>query len=123
MSEKKYLDSLQRLRNLSRAGKEGQTAAPSFVRVLADPEQGLTKEQVEERIRSGAVNTPPEGGTLSLKQIIRENVCTYYNLIFLLITISLCLVRAYQALTFLPVILANMLTGIIQEWRSMKDLE
>ena len=123
MSEKKYLDSLQRLRNLSRAGKEGQTAAPSFVRVLADPEQGLTKEQVEERIRSGAVNTPPEGGTLSLKQIIRENVCTYYNLIFLLITISLCLVRAYQALTFLPVILANMLTGIIQEWRSMKALE
>lgn len=58
-----------------------------------------------------------------MAQIIRSNVVTYYNLIFLIITILLIVVGSFRDLTFLPIIIANMLIGIIQELRSKKILD
>ncbi len=54
------------------------------------------------------------------KEIIRENVCTYFNLIFLVLAILLCLVGSFRDLTFLPVIIFNTLIGIVQEIRAKK---
>ena len=54
---------------------------------------------------------------------MRENVCTYFNLIFLIIAILLCVVGSFRDLTFLPIILANIFIGIFQEWRSKKTLD
>lgn len=57
------------------------------------------------------------------KEIIRENVCTYFNLIFLVLAILLCLVGSFRDLTFLPVIIFNTLIGIVQEIRAKNVLE
>lgn len=52
-----------------------------------------------------------------------ENIFTYFNLIFLILAILLCLVESYKNLTFLPVIIANTGIAIFQEIRSKKILD
>ncbi len=86
-------------------------------------EQGLTESQVLERIKSGAVNTAVGSPSKTKKEIIYSNIFTYFNLIFFLITVCLCLVRSFRSLTFLPVILTNTLVGIVQELRAKKILD
>ncbi|MDY3248933.1 MAG: HAD-IC family P-type ATPase, partial [Candidatus Choladocola sp.] len=57
------------------------------------------------------------------KEIIYSNIFTYFNLIFFLIAVCLIMVGSFRDLTFLPIILANTLIGIIQELRSKKVLD
>ena len=85
--------------------------------------QGLTGEEVEERIKSGKMNTPVDSATKSVKEIIRSNTLTYFNLIFVTIAVLLIAVGSYRDLTFLPIILANTMIGIVQEIRSKKTLD
>ena len=88
-----------------------------------NPQTGLTDTDVQNRILKGEYNLCASDETDSLGKIIRENVCTYFNLIFLIIAVSLCLVGSFRDLTFLPVIAANTLIGIVQAWRSKKALD
>ena len=83
---------------------------------------GLSTAEVEFRKKAGLSNESVDSSTKTVAQIIRSNVVTYYNLIFLIITILLIVVGSFRDLTFLPII-ANMLIGIIQELRSKKILD
>ncbi len=94
-----------------------------LVRVKPSLSRGLSQEEVQNRIANGAVNTPVDSDTLTLKDIIKENVFTYFNLIFLVIAILLIVVGSFRDLTFLPVVIANACIGIVQEWRSKKTLD
>ena len=82
---------------------------------------GLSTAEVEFRKKAGLSNERVDSSTKTVAQIIRSNVVTYYNLIFLIITILLIVVGSFRDLTFLPIIIANMLIGIIQELRSKKS--
>ena len=84
---------------------------------------GLSTVEVEFRKKAGLSNESVDSSTKTVAQIIRSNVVTYYNLIFLIITILLIVVGSFRDLTFLPIIIANMLIGIIQELRSKKILD
>ena len=79
---------------------------------------GLTSEEAKERVRAGKVNTAVKPPSKSVKQIIFSNIFTYFNFVFLIIAIILCLVHSFRDLTFLPVIIANTCIGIFQEIRS-----
>lgn len=103
-------------------GEEEEELEP-LVRVKPSISRGLTGRQVQERMDHQAVNTPVEADTLTLKDIVKENVFTYFNLIFLIIAILLCVVGSFRDLTFLPIIIANTCIGIFQEWRSKKTLD
>ena len=85
--------------------------------------RGLLAAEVEERIRQGKDNRADVGTGLTTAEIIRSNTFTYFNFIFLVITILLCLVGSFRNLTFLPIIIANTLIGIIQEIRAKRTLE
>ncbi|MBQ3409778.1 HAD-IC family P-type ATPase, partial [Candidatus Saccharibacteria bacterium] len=85
--------------------------------------QGLTSEEVSERIKAGQVNASVKAPFKSTGQIIRDNTFTYFNAVFLVLAIILASVGAFRSLTFIPVIVANTLIGIIQELRSKKVLE
>ena len=94
--------------------------------IISNPDiiiEGLTTAQVQEKVEEGKVNDIPSSSDVTLAGIIRENLFTYFNLIFLLITICLCLVGSFRNLTFLPVIIANIMIGIVQEWRSKSLLD
>ncbi|MCD8197046.1 MAG: cation-translocating P-type ATPase [Lachnospiraceae bacterium] len=62
-------------------------------------------------------------GTKTVGDIVRENVCTYFNFIFAFLALLLCLVGAFRSLTFLPIIIVNTLIGIVQELRAKKVLD
>lgn len=84
--------------------------------------KGLTSRQVEERTAAGQVNKAVDDQFKTNKQIIAENLFTYFNLIFLVLSILLIFVGAYKDLSFLPVIIINILIGIVQEIRAKKIL-
>ncbi len=84
--------------------------------------EGLTNRQVQEHRDGGWSNLSVDPPAQTTKEIIHENVFTYFNLIFLVLAILLCLVGSFRNLTFLPVIIINTLIGIIQEVRSKNVL-
>lgn len=84
---------------------------------------GLTKEEVKERIRRHLDNENVAAQTRTVKEIIKENTCTYFNLIFLVLSILVIISGEYRDLTFLPVIVINTLIGIVQEVHSKKVLD
>lgn len=86
-------------------------------------ELGLTSAEVKERIERGEVNKADISTGTSTKEIIRSNVFTYFNLIFLIIAVLLIVVGSYRNLTFLPIIVGNTLIGIIQGLRAKKTLD
>lgn len=92
-------------------------------RIDTDPDTGLNSSQVEERIKNGFSNKTTDENSLTFKQIIIKNVLTYFNFIFLVLAVLLVWVGAFRGLTFLPIIIANTLIGIIQQARSKKILD
>lgn len=61
--------------------------------------------------------------TKTTGQIIRENLCTVFNLLNFLIALSLALVKAWSNLLFLSIILVNTLIGIVQELKAKRLVE
>ncbi|RHF62622.1 cation-translocating P-type ATPase [Mediterraneibacter gnavus] len=92
-------------------------------RYRPDHQTGLTAQQVQEHRMHGWTNQPVDPPSKTTKEIIQENVFTYFNLIFLVLAVLLCLVGSFRDLTFLPVIVLNTLIGIIQEARAKKVLD
>lgn len=88
-----------------------------------DYREGLTGQQVQEHRLHGWTNRAVEPPSKTTKEIVHENVFTYFNLIFVVLAVLLCLVGSFRDLTFLPVIIANTLIGIVQEVRAKKVLD
>lgn len=85
--------------------------------------RGLTEDEVNERVEQGLVNQSDISTGKSVKNIILSNILTYFNLIFLIIAILLIYVGSYRNLTFLPVIIGNIIIGIVQELRAKQILD
>lgn len=92
-------------------------------RIAADPQSGLSAEQVKRRFAQGENNYKVESSTLSVPEIVRSNVCTYFNLVFAVIAVLLAIAGAWSDMLFLPIIVANTCIGIIQEVHSKKVLD
>ena len=84
---------------------------------------GLTSEEVRERIDNGQTNHTDISTQKTVGQIVKSNLLTYFNLIFLILTVLLCIVGSFRNLTFLPVIIGNTVIGIFQELRAKKTLD
>ena len=84
---------------------------------------GLTDEEVRQRAEKGLTNRADISTDKTTKEIVISNVFTYFNLIFLVITILLIMVGSFRNLTFLPIIIGNTVIGIVQEIRAKKTLE
>ena len=87
------------------------------------PIMGLTSEEVRVRIDNGQTNHTDISTQKTVGQIVKSNLLTYFNLIFLILTVLLCIVGSFRNLTFLPVIIGNTVIGIFQELRAKKTLD
>ena len=103
--------------------EKDQTSVKNITRYAPDYREGLTDEQVAERVHAQATNETIDPSFKKNKQIVLQNIFTYFNLIFIVLAVLLCLVSSYKNLTFLPVILANTGIAIYQEIRSKKILD
>ena len=77
--------------------------------------KGLSQKEVDELISQGKANVSNNNNLKSNWQIIKDNVCTLFNLYNLLIAIALLAVGAYTNTFFFLIITVNVLIGIIQE--------
>ena len=85
--------------------------------------RGLTEAEAKKLREMGGGNTPPPSITKSASQIIRDNVCTLFNLFNVLIAIALALVGAWSNLLFILIIALNTVIGIAQELHAKKLVE
>lgn len=86
-------------------------------------DKGLTEEQVKKRIEHGFANVNLAQNTRTTKEIIKSNVFTYFNLLFIILAVLLILVGSYKNLTFMGVIISNTFIGIVQELRSKRAVD
>ncbi len=85
--------------------------------------KGLTTAEAKELYRQGKGNVRIDNTAKTTGDIIKENVFTYFNLIFLIMAILLIVSGAFNSLTFLPVVVCNSLIGIAQELKAKKVLD
>ncbi|MEV0785393.1 HAD-IC family P-type ATPase [Streptomyces sp. NPDC050423] len=85
--------------------------------------RGLSAAEVAERIARGEINDVPVRSSRSVREIVRANVFTRFNLIIGVLWVIMLFVAPIQDSLFGFVIIANTGIGIVQEWRAKKTLD
>ena len=86
--------------------------------------EGLTPEQVEERVAQGLVNSATKKYSKSYKSIFIGNICTFFNLLCLLCGVALLLARApINQYLFVVIFLCNIFVSIFQEIRAKRKID
>lgn len=84
---------------------------------------GLTKQEVDLRTKNKQINITSFNCSKSIKNIIINNVFTYFNFINLFLFILIIFVKSYQNGLFIFVIVINTTNAIYQEIKAKKILE
>ncbi|SJZ83350.1 HAD-IC family P-type ATPase [Anaerorhabdus furcosa] len=84
---------------------------------------GLSKEEVQQRIQEGKINTIEIKITRTYKEIFKSNIFTFFNLMNVVLFILILFVKSYRNGLFFLTIIANTCVGIFQEIRSKKVLD
>ena len=84
---------------------------------------GLTDFEVQEKIKKGEVNGDAAPPTKSVKEIIYTNICTFFNLLNIILGLLVILVGSYKNALFLGVIFFNIIIGIFQEIRAKRVID
>ena len=92
-------------------------------RIDASPAEGLTKQQAAERLAAGLGNSAPSSKSRTAAEIVKDNLFTFFNLIFAVLAVLLIIAGSFKSLTFLPVVIANIVIGTVQELRAKKTLD
>lgn len=61
--------------------------------------------------------------TKTIPQILRDNICTVFNLLNLMIAVALAAVGAWKNMLFIFIILINTAVGIVQEIKAKRQIE
>ncbi len=86
-------------------------------------ETGLTTAEVNERVKAGKVNSSLGKTSKSVKQILIDNIFTFYNLVMVVLAGLLFYVGSYRNMLFITVVLGNILIGIITELRAKRTID
>ncbi len=117
-------DNADRLENRRKETVGQETDQRETESLIGNPyPRGLTTKEVNERVEQGLINNADITTDKSVRKIILSNILTYFNLIFLIITVLLCMVGSFRNLTFLPVVIINTVVGIVQELRAKHTLD
>ena len=87
-----------------------------------DPQQGLSAEQVQERIAAGQQNFDSTPATRTEKQIVLRNICTLFNFVNIIFFVAIIAVGSFKDTLFMAIVAANTAIGIIQEIRAKRSI-
>ena len=87
------------------------------------PEEGLNRDQVAARQRAHLVNDGCTVPTKSVARILRDNICTLFNLVIAVLGAAVLAVGSHKNLLFVGVMLCNVLIGIVQELRTKRTID
>ncbi len=93
------------------------------LRYTADAKLGLTAEQVHLREQQDLFNYDTTVPTKSIGTIVRENICTLFNLINAILALAIISVGSYKNMLFMGVVLSNLCIGIFQEIRAKRTID
>ena len=91
--------------------------------ILPDGIVGLTSAQVEEQVAKGNVNISKEKAGKSYFRIVLDNLFTVFNTVWAIIAVILIICGSFTNLTFLFIIIPNILIATVQEIRAKKTVE
>ncbi|SEA08502.1 cation-transporting ATPase E [Eubacterium aggregans] len=86
-------------------------------------QKGLDTPEVERLKAEGKTNVQPESKTKSVSQIIRDNTCTLFNLLNVILAIMVISVGSYKNALFINIIVMNTVIGIVQEIRAKRTVD
>ena len=107
-------------------GKKKQTeeVKEPVRRFHADALNGLSSAQVEERVAQGLVNKTGKKYSKTYRSIFVGNICTFFNLLCLLVALALVVARApITQFTFVLIFLCNIFFSIFQEIRAKRKID
>jgi len=90
---------------------------------MKDRINGLTADEVAERVKNGRVNGNPNPKTKSVKQIVLQNIFTFFNLINIALAVMVFGVGSPKNAMFALVIVFNTGIGIFQEIRAKRIID
>lgn len=82
------------------------------------PDEGLSPVLWQQRMIEGQNNVDCTVSTRSVGRIVRDNVCTLFNLINVILAAAVLAVGSYKNCLFMGVVLCNLGIGIFQELRA-----
>jgi len=87
------------------------------------PLRGLDAQAVQQRVSEGCINRDVGRLSKPVSTIFRENICTVFNLVNLILAAAVIAVGSYKNALFLGIVLSNLAIGIIQELRAKRTLD
>ena len=87
------------------------------------PHVGLTSDEVRAQVEAGNVNTVKEKVGKSYGRIIADNLLTFFNFVWAVVALILISIGSFKNLTFLFIIIPNVLIAIVQEIRAKRTVE
>ena len=85
--------------------------------------EGLSTDEAERLVSEGKSNRVKEKSGKSYARIIGDNLLTFFNLLYAIISVVLVAIGSIGNLTFLAVIIPNVLIAIILEIRAKRTVE
>ena len=117
------------LENIKRAlGKKAPPPAPQReCEMPQDADEalkyGLSSEEAAALCAEGKVNVSTEKNGKSYLKIVTDNLFTFFNCVWAVITLVLVLVGSFENLTFLIVVLSNLFIAIFNEAKAKHTVE
>lgn len=84
---------------------------------------GLTSEEVDIQIDLGNVNVAKDRAGKTYLKIITDNLCTFFNLVWAIITVVLVSFGAFTNLTYLFIVIPNIAIATFQQLRAKHTVE
>ena len=119
---KEGLDRMKLMKQFRRA--KDIPSADEVERFSPPPEEGLSEEQVELRFSQFLFNDVNKKYSKSYTSIFVENICTFFNLLCLIVAIALIYAGApLSQFLFVAIFAANLFIGILQEILAKKQID
>ena len=109
----------------AKKNKKGKTQIDKkdIIRLNPDFKEGLTTLEVTQREEYGLSNENNVKTTKSNIRIFVNNTCTFFNFLYLAITILLVIANSWTNMVFIVIVIANTTLGIVQELKAKQMTE
>ncbi|MBR3327969.1 MAG: HAD-IC family P-type ATPase, partial [Atopobiaceae bacterium] len=84
---------------------------------------GLTSQEVAERVEAGKTNANTDVKTKTIGQIFREHAFTLFNFVNLALAVLVAITGQYRNMTFMVVVIINLVVGVVQEVRAKRMVD
>ena len=122
---KKSTDSIEKKKPVNNKTEEVQIQMVDVTEPdVSDIVNGLSNSEVQKRIEAGQVNNYVAKKGKSIPRIIVDNVFTFFNMLYLVVTIMLIIAHAkIQSFFYLVIVIPNLVIGIYQEIKAKLTID